>query len=233
MNKKSIAAYTLFVFLATPSARAGILVDHQPHPYGGLGSDTLWADAFGQPVWQRVADDFTLGSADQAVSLIFWGFYNADNPPATETMRIRVYAGRASDGLPDDIAILSETTVQNPSRVATGRRILTGIGPHEYRYQADLGSPLSLEARTRYWLEVAQMGDITTNFRWEDSVNALDGVATVNSIHAEWRATFPGGPADAAFQLISPEPASIAILTFGSLFLARRRRGRREANEWK
>lgn len=116
--------------------------------------------------------------------------------------------------------------------MATGRLIATGILPHEYRYQANLDSPVGLDAGAKYWLEVVQIGDITTHFRWEDSVSDLDGVAGINSIHNYWLSTLPGGPADAAYQLISPEPASLAMLALGLFYFAPRHRSRRETNGW-
>ena len=231
MNTSSVAFATLVVLLSLAgTARGDILVDHQPHPYGGLGSDTLFTAPSGRPVWQLVADDFTLAAPDQAVSVNFWGFYNEDNPPAVETMRIRIEAARLSDGLPDDNNILSESTVQNPSRMATGRFVLADVGAHEYIYTASLSAPVSLGAGTTYWLEVAQIGDITTDFRWEDSVADFNGVAAVNSIHADWQDTFPAVSADAAFRLISPEPASSVMLALGLPSLAWRRRSRKGAS---
>lgn len=228
----SVVALCVAAVLTAP-ARADIIFDHQPHPYGGPSSDTLFTTAFGQPYWQRLADDFVLGSADQAIGLTYWGFYDADNPPATETMRIRILRARAGDLLPDENNVVSETTIQNPSREATGRIIQVGIGPHEYRYQASLVSPVDLEAATKYWIEVVQIGDITTKFRWEDSVTDLDGISFINPAVVDWRSSLPGAPADTAFQLISPEPASVVLLALGLCHCARRHRRGREASEWK
>ena len=223
MIGKQLVFFALSTLLAVASVRAEILVDHQPHPYGGLASDTLFNDPFGRPVWQRVADNFVLPNPAQAVSLRYWGFYDADNPPATETMRIRIYGSRAGDGLPDDANILSETTLQNPTRTATGRLVSTGHLPHEYLFDAGLAVPVDLDAGTAYWLEVAQIGDVATSFRWEFSIDVQDGAATINSIHDYWQDTFPGLGADAAFQLISPEPCCLALFGLGLFLRARRR----------
>jgi hypothetical protein len=201
---------------------AGIIVDHQPHPYGGPSSDTSFWDAFGNPYWQRLADDFTLASADQAVSLSFWAFYDADNPPPTETVRIRFYDSRPSDTLPG--LVIYEETFLNPSRVATGGFIGIGIVPHEYRFEASLTSPVAFDAGVKYWLEVVQIGDISTKFRWEDSVSNFNGIAFTNPGVGDWRSTLPGGPADTAFQLISPEPAFSVMLAPGLVFITRRQR---------
>lgn len=218
------------LFTATRKAEGQILlVDHQPHPYGGPSSDTLFTTGFGQPYWQRLADDFVLGSPSEAIALTYWGFYDADNPPPAEAMRIRILGARAGDMLPDEGNVLSETTVQNPSRAATGRFIGVGILPKEYRYEAILAAPVSFMANTKYWLEIVQLGDITTKFRWEDSVAEFTGHAFVNpATGGDWYSSLPGGDADLAFQLISPEPASLAMLAVGIPCLWRRRKSRGE-----
>jgi hypothetical protein len=202
--------FAVLIITGTAHLEAGILVDHQPHPYGGLASDTLFPPPFGNPVWQLVADNFMIDVNEPITNIVFWGFYNADNPPAEEVMRVRIYDSRASDGLPG--LVQYEETFQNPPRFATGRFIGTGVLPLEYRFEATFSEPISLEVNSTYWLEVAQLGDLTAYFRWEYSVTVMDGVATSNSIHADWQNTYPGGPADAAFQLKSPEPTSVVVL---------------------
>lgn len=211
------------ILVSVASAKASIIVDHQPEPGGGLASDTLFTSPFGQTVWQQVADDFVWTSTEQLVGVNFWGFYNADNPPAIETFRLRFYSTRSSDGLPGDVVY--EEMLQNPSRSATGRIIQTGIGPREFLFETNLKLPVDLTENVMYWFEVVQIGDITTYFRWEHSINAdFDGVATANIIHTNWQSTFPNGPADAAFQLISPEPAAAALLVIAFFVRTRSRR---------
>lgn len=215
-----------------PAAAMGqiVVVDHQPHPFGGLGSDTLFLGPGGQPVWQRIADDFILNGDYEIGTIRWWGFYNADNPPATETMRIRFYGARPGDGLPDDGNILYETSVQDHTRTWTGRIVATGIGPREYLIQAVLSTPVTLEVDTKYWLEIAQIGDLSTHFRWESSTADLNGQAGINSMTNAWLSTLPGTTVDAAFQLLTvPEPTTLALLVMGfAAQLARRgKRGRR------
>lgn len=216
--------------LLGPSTAWGqiIVVDHQPHPFAGLGSDTLFVGPSGQPVWQRVADDFTLNADYEIGTIKWWGFYNADNPPAVETMRIRFYGARPGDGLPDDNNMLYETSVQDHTRTWTGRIVATGIGPREYLFQTVLPTPVFLEGGTKFWMEIVQIGDLSTHFRWESSTANLNGHAFMNSITNEWRSTLPGGTADTAFQLITiPEPGSLWLLCLGfaALFARRGKRG--------
>lgn len=226
------AAVAGVVFIAAP-CYSDIIVDHPPHPFGGPDSDTSFRLFSGQSYWQRLADDFSLASPDVAIGLTFWGFYNEDNPPATETIRIRILGARPGDMLPDESNVLSETTVQNPSREWTGRIVLANVDVREYRFQASLASPVILNALTPYWLEVVQIGEITTRFRWENSVADLTGHTFINPATGnDWRHTSSGVSVDLAFQLISPEPASAAIICLGLGFLARRRLIRRD-HKWR
>ncbi len=213
------------------SAPADIVVDHQPHPFGGPASDTSFLLFPNFPYSQRVADDFVLSNSEQLVSLTWWGFYNEDNPPVSETMRVRIYGARG-DGLPDEGNLVSESMLQNPSRTATGRIIITGHNPHEYRYEAALSTSAILDANTKYWLEVVQIGDLTTMFRWEDSVAELDEHAFKNSQVGDWALT-SNGP-DLAFQVITPEPYCLGAMLAGIAFLSRNREGaRRKMNKRK
>ena len=80
----------------------GVIVDRPPSHVGGLGADTLF-NSFGSPFWERTADHILLSAAQTVEpirSINWWGFYNENNPPATETMRIRFYGARPGDGLP-------------------------------------------------------------------------------------------------------------------------------------
>ena len=177
---------------------------------------------FGQPSWQRIADDILLDSAVTIRRINWWGFYNLDNPPVTETMRIRFYGAREVDGLPDDSNIVFEESFLNPSRIATGRTVFTGVDPDEYIYQVNLTPPIQLDAATPYWLEIVQIGDVDTAFRWEVSQAEQNGQAFINEATVDWRSTLPSLTADTAFQLIIPEPSVFGLCICGFLFLRRR-----------
>ena len=176
------------VSAGVPSARAAphsledlyrdgdIVVDHQPYPYGGFGSDTAFYYPFPPfEIWQRVADDILLSEPATIRHITWWGFYGSslveepEPAPETETMRIRFYHARPGDGLPDDDNIAYEVSFLDPSRTATGRLVQVPPGPAEYIYEADLTTPVSLDAGTPYWLEIAQVGDLDSHFRWEFS----------------------------------------------------------------
>lgn len=217
---RALSASVLASLIASGAAYGQFIVDHPPHPFGGPASDTEFIDMFGRPFWQLEADDFQLSSAATARRLVWHGFYDRDNPPLSETMGIRFYDARPTDGLPG--TVLREFTAVNPARFATGRIIFVGISPREFRYEFDLPTPIPLAAATPYWLSIFQVGDITTAWRWEYSIADLNGHAFMNPNYPDWRAT-GAGDGDFAFQLIVPEPATIAgVVCVGVLFARRR-----------
>lgn len=212
------------VLASTGLARASIVVDHQPHPFGGLGADTEFVPDPSLPgvSWQRAADDFLLLEPTTIRQVNWWGFYNEDNPPASETMRLRFLGARAGDGLPDEGNVLREQLVQNPSRTWTGHLVATGIAPREYFFATTLSAELQLQANTNYWLEIVQVGVVATRFRWEFSLAQRNGQATINPSH-DWRTSYPGVESDTAFQLICvPEPSSALLLLLGVVAIRRR-----------
>ncbi len=174
---------------------------------------------------QRVADDFMLAEAADVIKVNAWGFYAEISPPATETMRVRFYGARPTDGLPDEGNILYEESFLDPPRTATGNLVLADVTADEFFFEFDLSTSAQLEAETLYWLEVVQIGDIDSRFRWEFSLADQNGQAVINPGLPDWTV---GLTSDTAFQLVIPEPPALGMLVFG-LLLAGKRWSRREA----
>ena len=196
--------------------RGGIVVDRQPFPTGGPGSDTSFIEVFSPLTWQLSADDFTLTSSATIRHVTWWGFYgstfgsSAEQPPATQTMRVRFYDARIQDGLPG--TILFEETFVNPPYAWTGRQVLTGPAPNEYRFDVDLPTPMPLSSSTPYWLEIVQLESPQSLYRWEISVSGRDGFAFQNEATVDWVHT-QNTPANLAFQLSTiPEPSTAALM---------------------
>lgn len=214
------------IFVSVASAKASIIVDHQPFNTGGAASDTLYSLS-GQTRWQWLTDDFVWATNEQLTHVNFWGFYNADNPPAVEAFRLRLYWPRVSDSLPGNI--VHEETIQNPTRTATGRFVQVGIGPREFFFESRLAAPVDLIENARYWLEVVQLGDIATTFRWETSVSDDISHAYRNMFVPDWQVADGGG--DTAFQLISPEPSTLFLFTIAIILRVRLRRVSRDRHQ--
>ncbi|MCK6482565.1 MAG: hypothetical protein L6R00_00335 [Phycisphaerae bacterium] len=199
-----------------------LIVSHPPNQHGGFAGDTLFL-LQGQPVWQLSVDDIVLTQPALITRVTWWGFYNLDNPPASESMRIRFYSARPGDGLPGEI--LSDQSFPNPSRVATGLLVGVGVLPREFRYETDLLTPYLMQAGVPYWLEISQLGDVQTHFRWEISSVGNDVTAFLNPFIPDWQ--YSTIPTDSAFELWGiPEPGSLCLLVFGSTVLCGARRAR-------
>ncbi|OWY70597.1 hypothetical protein B7486_13340 [cyanobacterium TDX16] len=198
--------------------RGGVIFEQLPNRSGGPAADTDYISGNGLPYWQLEADNILLSESALIRHITWWGFYGGDSDPSPgaddpptgpETMRIRLYSARAGDGLPDSSDILFEESFHNPSRTATGRRILTPTAPDEYRFEADLAVPFTLISGLPYWLEVVQFGDQASLFRWEHGTGLINGRAFNNPIVPNWYGT----EGSFAFQLSTiPEPSSFGLL---------------------
>jgi hypothetical protein len=225
---KRAVAWSCAVWLSlAPAAPAEIVVDQQPVIVaGGPSSDTEFYEFIGPPeAWQLLADNVRVSESASIRHISWWGFYGgnfagtSDPPPADEYMRVRFYTPRSNDGLPDSSAILYEETFLNASRIATGR-LIHGGSP-EFRFDADLSVPFAMLANTVYWLEVAQIGDVDSTFRWIYTVGVLRDYAFLNSIVSDWHLN---EGVSLAFQLSTiPEPLTAALVGIVSLVLVRRR----------
>ena len=203
-----------------------LLVDHQPNNSGGLTSDSMGFEKPGAPVvYQFVADNFATTLTTSVRRMVFWGFYNSNVEPTIDEMfRVRFYNSRPGDQLPG--TMLHEESFLNVARAWTGRNVISAAGGKEYFFEVLLNQPFAVEAGSQYWLEIAQIGDPASSFRWEDSVDSQpNGVAYRNDAFTNWGLTayFPVNP-DAAYQLYSiPEPSSFCFAAMALPFFLRLR----------
>ncbi len=210
--------------------RGGLVWDQQPLNTGGPGADTDFYSNSGQRVWQQVADDILLPSAATIRRIAWWGFYGGNfsgttlPPTGPETMRLRFYDARPSDALPGQT--LWEESFLNPSRTATGRNIAANSAA-EYVFEADLTTPFDLDAGVPYWLEIVQLGDVDSHYRWEYSSGTGTPYAQKNTFFPDWQRTTL--TANIAFQLSTiPEPATLGLFVFGFILVTMRKRRRKE-----
>ena len=210
--------------------RGGIVVDQQPTQLGGQSSDALFMDSFGDPVWQIQADNITLGADLSVGGLSWWGFYGGEDQPhlppsGDETFRVRFYTA-TPNSLPDESSILYEESFLNPPRTWTGRRVLVQGEPDEFVYSVALSAPVSLATSELYWLEIAQIGDLNSHFRWESGFGVVPGRAVRNSLVPTWRSI----SGSLAFQLVAvPEPGSVMLLLLGGSIVQCRARSPRRS----
>ncbi len=221
---------TLFSANGVSPASADLLVENPPLNTGGPDSDTDFIYGPVDPFWQVLADDFLIYSSAQVDRVAWLGFYGGQfygsiqPPPGDETMRIRFHSARPGDGLPGQV--LYEQEFLNTSRAATGLLVGDARIHPEYRFEADLATPYSIEPNVRYWIEIAQVGIQTSEFRWEYSPPDGTPYGVMNIDSPDWNSTQTGG--NLAFQLWgTPEPHTAALLlppTFAVTRLLRSRR---------
>jgi len=221
-----VVAGVVFILAVPPApTEAGILVDHSTNRTYCSFSDTLLGPS-GTLQWQQTADDIMLDTAATIRHVTWWGLYLDDVVPSVETMRIRFYDARPGDGLPGDVRF--EQNLLNPSRAATGviiPAILPGstLTAAEYRFEADLPAPISLNTDTPYWLEIVQVGDIDTVFGWRGASIEETGRAVKNPIY--YRDWLLDDGFDMAFQLSTiPEPCTLALIVLGARLAGRKTR---------
>ena len=229
MSRKSIAVCALMVALTTGSTRAGIVHEQPPSMNSGYAGDLEFVDDSGQNVWQQTADDFRLVNGAVIYQISWYGFFGGRfvgtvaPPSGNEIIRARFYAARPSDGLPG-VALYEETFV-NPARTATGNLVVDVRGHPEFLYTADLSWPLALSANATYWLEIVQVDDVGSHFRWEGAGSTGSPLAYMNLFVSDWTLTTPLND-NMAFRLSSiPEPATLVFAFLG--ILSARREGHR------
>jgi len=206
----------------------GVILRHSPLNTGGPASDSDFISATsGMPTWQFLADDILLPTTATVRRVAWWGFYHLDNPPANEVFQIRFLGFLGTDavtGLPSESTIVQAELHMDVTRAATGRTVFTSIDPPEYRFQVDLAAPLTLEANTTYWLEIAQIGEQQSHYRWEYAVQPANRFAFRHAALPDWQLSALN--VDLAFELQTiPEPASIALIAIGVFVLSRRFKG--------
>lgn len=214
----------LMLLLAIGSTgRAAVVIGHPPDQSGALASDTGFP--FVGMTSAVLADDFTVNTAVELRHITWWGHYWGEAPPASETMRIRIYGADGGTGRPGDL--LHESVIIDPPHTATGLLIPSSPGTSaaytEYVMQSDLAAPVALDANTPYWFELAQVGDHDSAFYWEFSDADHTGIAYLSGGAASWR---PGlTQKDLAFQLNTiPEPSAIILISAFAVCIATSRR---------
>ncbi|MCK6457261.1 MAG: hypothetical protein L6Q92_12130 [Phycisphaerae bacterium] len=211
---------------AQPAFAQDVLLHRQaPNRLGGISGDTAFYDDFGVLRGSIVADRFRLSAANTTHRVVFWAFYgNIDEdldpvPPTVETIRVRFYVN--AGGLPGELRY--EEEFLNPPRVYTGFQVFGLPTRKEYRYDVTLSAGFPVAANTDFWLEVSQVGDPFSTFRWEKSNGGE--FAVQYPIGIPWNLVTGAG--QFSYELWTPEPTTGALGVLAWMIVARRARRRR------
>jgi hypothetical protein len=206
-----------FIFFISNQVFAATIFSQTPLITNGGASDK---DFPGSITGQRyVADNFSVATTEDLLSVTWRGFYYSDNTPLTlDSFTINIFSDSASaPGF-----FLGEFAVGNPQlRELTGDQITFGSTDYDlYEYSANLGAGFSLTANTNYWISI-QNDTSTTSSGWYWA-HGNDGLGdSVNSPSAEsgsWTSINGNGDQYMLLSNASVVPIPAAIWLFGSAF---------------
>jgi hypothetical protein len=133
---------------------------------------------------QELADDFVPLSTLGVTNVTWQGsYYGTDNPAATESFTIRIFADSA--GLPANVPLYQ--IVGNASKVANG----TLISKTLYDYSLPVASPV-LNAGTTYWISITT-NLACNNYAWTDSSDGTSNGGVLRNNGGSWT-NFGVGP---------------------------------------
>ncbi len=201
----------------------GALIYSQvPNRLFGFVSDSQFRDDFGQVQGSLYADRFSIQSGADIGQLVWYGHYGTQNqdfdpdPPTSENFRIRFYSQGVS---PFPIQQLPAEVLYDASSDQFARQFNGAFvnGRREYKFVLTLPSLFSAQPGVPYWLEISQVGDVNSVFRWESSTGGER--AFQFPLGSDWQLSTSG---QMAYELRTPEPGSGVLVGLVGLILRRR-----------
>ncbi len=174
------------------------------------------------------ADNFMLGSSTQVTAINWWGTSEGlSHTDLTnfDSFQIEFWSSRTQPNgriKPDALLSTESFDLDETNATDTGRRSTRGA--IQYMHSATLGSAVTLEADTMYWISISARSIHPTAdvWQWQDA-------DTFDQISSSW--TYQFGvwqyqfDTDSAFELVTvPSPSALSIVCCVSLGLTTRRR---------
>lgn len=173
------------------------------------------------------ADDFVLSEGGAVGRVVWWGqssYHSHDDLTNFDSFQIEFFRAElvGDQWLPGERLATETLGLDLTHPAPTGRT--TPAGAIEYRHDARLATPVSLDAGTRYFIAISagliETGSSSDAWQWQDA-DVLNGWSGVYSwASGEWSGY---QDSDSAFELYTvPAPAGLVILSSAAPLRRRR-----------
>ncbi|MBY0312933.1 MAG: hypothetical protein K2W85_12755 [Phycisphaerales bacterium] len=139
----------------------------------------------------RLADNFTINTAQTVTGVCFLGFYGGTAAvPTPETFRVRFFPDGTPGGVPNDSSPLLELTLTTGTPGPNGETITRGGAAipgstRAFNYTVNFGTNTLLLQPGCYWLEIQNQSSTTVTWFWLNKANAR--AATIADAYRQQR----------------------------------------------
>ena len=221
---------TMFMFGCVAVVAGGACADTTLYSQGNDEPtiSSFYSDAVaGQFFSQRMADNFSIGTAATVTGVKWWGGSQNYQYSDLSNMSDFIVEILADDGAgnPDGTNVLYSHLFTKAECNPTVTGASNFGGGIDYAYSATLTLPLNLQAGTQYWVSIGAklVNPFADAWVWNHSTVG-DGKNASNFFNGPNYFVFNSG--DMAFEVVGsvPAPSALSAIGLGSLVALRRRR---------
>ncbi len=182
---------------------------------------------------QRVADDFVAGTSASILAVTWWGASSdgllgeIDNIDQVTAFKIEFFA---TDPATQGVGTSLYSAVVAAGQTHSTRTALEMLGGSDvFQHTVTLSNPVDVTAGQRYWFSVSAYRTDDPLWDWFHGQSSNYKISVDNNVNGVWgdSPTTPGVHQDMAFVISVPEPATVILLSLGSIVLTRRQRKNR------
>lgn len=189
-------------------SQAAVIFEQLPDYRNGYFSDSS-----GNFSWQRMAENFTLGTSSSVGAVGAWGIYYTNNIKS-DNFTVYIYADGGN--LPG--TLLYSGAAASANSVDTG---VDAFGCRVYESTVTLATPFNATAGTQYWVSLDNRTGLGSDWAWI-TTSAFDGIGAYTLDQGgSWNGL---GDSESLRLYDVPAPSSLALLGLGGLIAGRRRR---------
>lgn len=207
MNRCGIFAVAAGLCLGAAGVSQAAVVFEQLPNYG----NGYFSDAAGNYPWQRLAENFTLGTSTSIGQVGAWGIYYPNNV-MIDNYTVNFYADAGNN---PGAMLFSGTG--SASSIDTG---VDAFGCDVYETTITLNSAFNAAAGTQYWVSITNSTGLGSDWAWITA-----SADSIGRWSADYGASWLDLGSDLSLRLYEvPAPSSLALLGLGGLIAGRRRR---------